>query len=104
MLMADDSPGSSPAVIQATFAALVVLIGYDMVRWLFPRRWQGVLWRYEHVYKSIASLFAMLSGAIGNLVRFGQPWSQLLPSVLGFIVILWMLWRTWRREQRPVRP
>ena len=91
--------GGAPAVIHATLATLVVVIGYDIVRWLFPPHWHGVLWRYEHVYKSIASLFAMLSAASGNVIRFGQPWSQLLPSALGMATIFWMLWRTWRRQQ-----
>jgi uncharacterized membrane protein len=96
--------GGSPVVIHATLATLVGVIGYDIVRWLFPAHWHGALWRYEHVYKSIASLFAMLSAASGNLIRFGHPWSQLVPSALGMATILWMLWRTWRRRQRLVQP
>jgi uncharacterized membrane protein len=102
-VVATASQGGSPAVIHATLATLAVVIGYDIVRWLFPPRWHGFLWRYEHVYKSIASLFAMLSAASGNAIRFGQPWSQLAPSALGMVTILWMVWRTWRR-QRLVRP
>lgn len=90
----------APAVIHSTLATLAVVIGYDIVRWLFPAHWHGALWRYEHVYKSVASLFAMLSAASGNLIRFGHPWSQLLPSVIGVATIIWMLWRIWRRQQR----
>jgi uncharacterized membrane protein len=90
----------SPAIIHSTLATLAAVIGYDIVRWLFPRHWHGALWRYEHVYKSVASLFAMLSAASGNVIRFGQPWPQLLPSAIGMATILWMLWRTWRRQQR----
>jgi uncharacterized membrane protein len=89
------------AVIWSTLAALAVVIGYDIARWLFPVRWFGALWRYEHVVKSVASLFAMLSAASGNAIRFGQPWSQLLPSAIGIVTIAWMLWRTWRGLQRP---
>lgn len=93
--------GGAPSVIHATLATLGVVIGYDTVRWLFPARWHRSLWRYEHVYKSIASLFAMLSAASGNAIRFGQPWSQLLPSALGMAIIGWMLWRTWRNGIQP---
>ena len=89
----------SPAVIYSTFAALAVVIGYDTFRWLFPPRWHASLWRYEHVYKSIASLFAMLSAASGNVIRFGQPWPQLLPSALGIATIGWMMWITRRRQR-----
>ena len=97
---AHDGP---PAIIHSTLAALAAVIGYDIVRWLFPAHWHGTMWRYEHVYKSIASLFAMLSAASGNIIRFGQPWPQLLPSVIGMATIIWMLRRTWRRRQRLTR-
>lgn len=90
---------AAPVVIHATFAALAVVIGYDIARWLFPTRWHRSLWRYEHVYKSTASMFAMLSAAGGNAIPFGQPWSQLLPSAMGMGTIGWMLWRTWRRPK-----
>jgi hypothetical protein len=72
------------------------LLVYDAARWLFPRRWHATLWLYEHIFKLVASLFAMLSAAIGNTVRAGQPWSQLAPSVAGMIVIAWF----WRRHHR----
>jgi uncharacterized membrane protein len=93
-------PGGSSAVVQSTLAALALVVGYDILRWLFPEPWHGTLWRYEHVYKAVASLFAMLSAASGNAIRFGQPWSQLLPSAIGVATIGWMLWRTWRRQQQ----
>jgi uncharacterized membrane protein len=89
----------SPAVIHSTLAALAMVIGYDTLRWLFPAHWHASLWRYEHVYKSIASLFAMLSAASGNVIRFGQPWPQLLPSAIGMAAIFWMMWATWRRRR-----
>jgi uncharacterized membrane protein len=89
----------SPTVIYSTLAALAVVIGYDTCRWLFPASWHASLWRYEHVYKAIASLFAMLSAASGNVIRFGQPWPQLLPSALGMATICWIIWITWRRQR-----
>lgn len=97
-LLATRDQGGAPAVIYSTLAALALVIGYDIARWLFPPHWHGTLWRYEHVYKSVASLFAMLSAASGNAIRVGQPWSQLLPSVLGMATIAFMMWRTWRRH------
>ena len=94
-------PGGSSVVVQSSLAALALVVGYDILRWLFPKPWHGALWRYEHVYKAVASLFAMLSAASGNTIRFGQPWPQLLPSALGIATIAWMLWRTWRRQRHP---
>ena len=84
-----DSGGTAPSILYPTLGALAALLVYDAARWFFPRRWHAVVWPFEHVYKIVASLFAMLSAFVGNVIRFGQPWSQILPSVLGFVVILW---------------
>jgi uncharacterized membrane protein len=77
------------SVVASSLAALGTVMAYDAARWLFPRRWHAALWRYEHVYKVVACLFGMLSAAVGNTIRAGQPWSQLAPSVAGIAVIVW---------------
>lgn len=86
-------------VVRASLGAMLALLAYDAARWLFPRRWHAALWRYEHGYKLVAALFAMLSAAIGNTVRVGQPWSQLAPSVAGLAVIGWFWARRWRARK-----
>ena len=83
----------SDAVVISTLATLLFLVAYDCMRWLFPRHWHATLWRYEHMYKLLASLFAMLSAAAGNLLPQAQPWSQLMPSALGITCIAWFFWR-----------
>lgn len=90
LLHAPDGWGVVP---KSTLATLFTVLLYDMVKWLFPRSWFRVLWRYEHSYKLIASQFGMLSALVGNVVRFGYPWSQLLPSVLGLLIIGYYFWR-----------
>jgi uncharacterized membrane protein len=92
--------GSGASVIYASLGALFVLVVYDTLRWLFPRRWHATLWRYEHSYKLLASLFAMLSAALGNLFPQGQPWSQLGPSAAGIVCIGWFFWREARACRR----
>jgi uncharacterized membrane protein len=87
-------------VLYSTLAAVGALLAYDAARWLFPRRWHATLWRYEHIYKMLGALFAMLSAAVGNTVRGGQPWPQLLPSALGLAVIAWCMLRQRRRTRR----
>ncbi len=77
-----------PAVLWSTLGALCCILLYDSLRWLFPAWWHARLWRYEHLYKMIASIFAMLSALAGNVLRDWQPWSQLVPSVLGILLIL----------------
>ncbi|WP_426176740.1 hypothetical protein [Massilia sp. TWR1-2-2] len=102
VIVAARADGSS-AVVYSSLGALAMVIAYDTCRWWFPAHWHATLWRYEHVYKTVASLFGMLSAASGNLIRFGQPWSQLLPSAFGIATIGWMLWRLWRGQRRSYR-
>jgi hypothetical protein len=90
--------GAVPVVVNASLAGLALLLAYDMLRWLFPRRWHARAWRYEHAYKMIASIFGMLSALVGNVVRAWQPWSQLLPSVAGALVILYFMYRLGRAD------
>jgi hypothetical protein len=94
--------GASASVMISTLAAIVMLLAYDAARWLFPRRWHAVLWRYEHIYKILGCLFGMLSAAVGNTVRVGQPWSQLAPSVIGLLAVLWCWLRTYRAQRRRI--
>jgi len=96
LLVSSGMNASAASVIYSTLGALFVLLAYDLARWWFPKRWHAALWRYEHIYKLVSALFGMLSAATGNLIRVGQPWSQLLPSVLGALAILWLFQRNWR--------
>ena len=102
LLLANTTRESAPVVIYATLGTLLALIAYDVMRWLFPRRWHAKLWRYEHIYKIVASMYAMLSAAAGNLFPDSHPWSQLLPSALGIATIGWFFWRESRRSAAPL--
>ena len=95
-----DRSGQQVIVVLSSLGGLATILIYDSARWLFPHRWHGALWRYEHIYKLLASLFAMLSAAAGNLMRVGQPWTQLAPSVLGLLCIVWCWRRQYERERQ----
>lgn len=100
LLLTEGMGASAASVIHASLGALFVLLAYDLARWCFPKRWHAALWRYEHIYKLVSALFGMLSAASGNVIRVGQPWSQLLPSVLGALAIVWFFAQTWRSRKR----
>jgi uncharacterized membrane protein len=91
--------GAAASVMVSTLAATGLLLAYDGARWLFPRRWHATRWRYEHIYKILGCLFGMLSAAVGNTVRVGQPWSQLAPSVAGLISVVWCIARAHRASR-----
>lgn len=94
-------PGRLTAVDYSAVGALWLVLGYDAIKWLFPRRWHAPIWRYEHVYKMTASVFAMLSALVGNVVRVGQPWSQMLPSALGLMVVGYFFLRLAKASRQP---
>jgi hypothetical protein len=96
-------PSSSPAVVYATLGALGFVLAYDVARWLFPSRWHTKLWLAAHLYKMLGALFGMIAALVGNVVVWGQPWSQIAPSALGTIVVAYWLVRLWRDEAHASR-
>jgi uncharacterized membrane protein len=91
---------SSSSVVMATLGALLFILAFDLLRWLFPRRWFAKLWLATHLYKMCGALFGMISAFVGNVMVWVQPWSQLLPSVLGTFVIAYWLVRIARTGDR----
>lgn len=99
LLDAPRGENSQAVVVWSTLGALGTVLTYDLVRWTFPRRWFARLWLPEHIYKVNSALFGMASAFAGNVVKWGQPWSQLAPSAIGTLVILFFWWRV---STRPV--
>lgn len=93
LLSAPTHGSSQKIVVLSTLGGLALVLAYDLLRWLFPRRWFARLWAYEHVYKLVASFSALLSAFAGNVIRFGQPWSQILPPLLGAVLVVWYFQR-----------
>lgn len=97
LLKADLSQGSSAPVIFSTSGAVIVVIAYDIAKWFFPQGWHARLWRFEHIYKVLSALFGMASAAVGNI--FHTTLAQLLPSVIGTLIIAWFFWREFQRRK-----
>ena len=93
----------SKVIVLSTFGALAFVLIYDSLRWFFPKAWHKVLWRYEHSYKLLSSLFGMLSSFVGNTVRAGQPWSQIIPSVVGVICIGYFFYKLFVEDRKEFR-
>jgi uncharacterized membrane protein len=83
----------SMALKIAALSGGVLLLTYDTLRWTFPRHWHATLWQYEHTYKMIASVSGLVSAVTGNVIRVGQPWSQLLPILFFSILIVVEFWK-----------
>jgi hypothetical protein len=81
-----------PAVGYGILGYLGVVALYDLSRPLWRRAWQGIR-HLDHGLKMTGAYFAMASAGAGNLLRGGQPWSQLLPSAIGIAVMALILAR-----------
>lgn len=95
-----NDPAVPRAVVLGSCGAFGTVLSYDLLKWLAPARWHAVAWQYEHLYKMNAALFGMISAFVGNTVRAWQPWSQLLPSVIGVIAIVVQMWQLARERSR----
>lgn len=77
----------NPVVIYSTLGALFVITIYDLSRFFIPLTLLGRFTMYEHSYKMISVLAALLSAFSGTVFPQHKPYSQFLPSALGLIYI-----------------
>lgn len=76
----------SPVIVYSTVGALLMIITYDFMRYLIPKRNYQNMWLYEHIFKMIGAFTALLSAFSGTVFEDYQPYSQFSPSVLGTIL------------------
>jgi hypothetical protein len=96
-------PGSDswpPALAYGTLGYLATVVIYDVSRHAWPRLWLRRIRPLDHGLKMTGFYFAMASAGAGNLLRDWQPWSQLLPSSIGLVVILIFAILFFRRQAR----
>lgn len=91
--------GGANSIALSSFGALAFVLAYDCTRFIFPQRWHEHLWRYEHSYKLLSALFGMLSALVGNVIRLWQPWSQLIPSAIGILVISYFFFKLYTEDR-----
>lgn len=83
---------SWPPMIAYSTAAYVACIAlYDLSRPFWAAYWLRHIRPLDHGLKMTGCYFAMLSSGSGNLLKHAQPWSQIVPSSLGIIVMIAML-------------
>ncbi len=80
----------SPVIIYSTVGALLLVIAYDLLRYLIPRATykKHKLWVYEHIYKMTSAFSALFAAFIGTIFDQYQPHSQYIPSVIGIWIII----------------
>lgn len=79
----------SPVVIYSTTGWLAVVVLYDLCRNFIPEKSYRHVWIYEHIIKMTGAYSAIVSAFTGTVLPISfQPYSQLLPSVAGSLLII----------------
>lgn len=76
----------SPIIVYSTVGALLMIVAYDFIRYLIPKKTYRNMWLYEHIFKMIGAFTALLSAFSGTVFENYQPYSQFLPSVFGTLL------------------
>ena len=88
----------SPVVIYSTVGYLFLVIAYDMARYLIPAKVYRNAWLYEHIVKMVSAFSGLLSAFSGTVFPQFQPYSQILPSVLGTAIYVGFMVYCYRRD------
>ena len=81
----------APVIIYSTVGWLCTLILYDLLKYFIPKHKYKKLWLKEHIVKMIGAWSALFSAFTGTVLDEFQPHSQYLPSVIGYIFIIYFL-------------
>ena len=83
----------SPVIIYGTLGYLFCIILYDFGRYFISEIKYKNIWIYEHIVKLTGSYFAIFSAFVGTVFPKWQPFSQIIPSGLGVIIMLYFVLR-----------
>ncbi len=86
--MGPSVPSFSPALGYAAMGVVTLLACYDLSRFAWQKRWAQRIWPIDHGLKMVGFYTALMSAAAGNLLRDFQPWSQMVPSVAGTLLLI----------------
>ncbi|MFC4526306.1 hypothetical protein ISN76_19225 [Dyella halodurans] len=78
----------TPAIAYSTAAYVACMALYDLSRPFWAAYWLRRVRPLDHGLKMTGCYFAMLSSGAGNLLKHAQPWSQVIPSSLGIMVMV----------------
>lgn len=89
----------SPALGYSTLGVVSAVIAYDLSRHFWRAAWLRHARPLDHGVKMTNVYFGMLAAGVGNTLRDFQPWSQLLPTMLGIPVLAIVVASYLRRDR-----
>ncbi|PYF76749.1 DUF2306 domain-containing protein [Pedobacter nutrimenti] len=98
----------SALVVYSTLGALWLITCYDLLKNYLSFNFRQKASKYEHAYKMISALSGLSSAFAGTVFPQYHPYSQFLPSVIGFCWILIIFVRlnqeTKSRQKQLIKP
>ncbi len=78
------------SVVYYLLGWLFLLTCYDIVRYFGGFKYKNN-WLFEHVIKTNSAYVALLSAATGTVLADWQPYSQIIPSIVGTVLLVVIL-------------
>jgi uncharacterized membrane protein len=69
---------------------------YDLLRFVIPRL--ARYWLLEHLFKMTSAYIALFSAFAGTVLAAWQPYSQIIPSIIGSLWIITAVWYYARKK------
>ncbi len=88
----------TPLIQYSTLGWVATIAVYDLSRHAWAQAWSRSFQPLDHGLKMTGVWVAMASAGAGNLLRDWQPWSQLLPNLLGTALMIAFALRHWPRR------
>ena len=82
----------SPIMGYSVVGITTTIALYDLSRNFWVKTWTHKIWPVDHGLKIVGNYFAAASAASGNLIRDFQPWSQILPSIIGTVLSIVLIY------------
>jgi len=94
----------SPAVVYSILPALVLVTGYDLLKYFLLHRSLKSIWLYEHIYKMMSAFSAILSAFTGTVFPDFKPYSQVGPSAICFSLIFYFILQRASERRKKRKP
>lgn len=90
----------NPVIIYSTVGYLFLVILYDIGRYCIPEKRYQNLWLYEHSCKLISALGGLFSAFAGTVLPQYKPYSQILPSLVMTLVMIFFVIKLYREQKQ----
>ncbi len=78
----------APVLTWTVLGSLILISSYDLMRLVLPTSWLQRTWVHEHIFKIVGAFDALTATFAATVFPQYQPWSAIVPNLLGTAVIV----------------